>query len=86
MTDENTTQPRDPWAFMTERITEKTPWDAPNKYSLKSENDAVIKPYATYDLFYEITFEVLNKLGAYEDLGTPAELAALKEAAEKEQQ
>lgn len=60
--------------FMKERITEDCGEGfAPSRYSLKSHNDAIIKPYGTYDLFYEITFCVLQKLGAYEDIGTPEE-------------
>lgn len=60
--------------FMTERITE----DAgkafgPSRYGLKSRADAIVSPYRTYALFFEITFHVLQKLGAYEDIGTPEE-------------
>lgn len=47
----------------------------PSRYVLKSKNEVVVSPYATYDLFFEITFKVLQKLGLYEDLGTPEELA-----------
>lgn len=68
-------------AFMRERITvdagEKF---APSRYSLKSKNDTVLRPYATYDLFFEITFHVLQKLGAYEDIGTPEECREAMEA------
>ena len=60
--------------FMTERITA----DAgkafyPDRYYLKSKNDAIVEPYRTYDLFFEINFHVIQKLGAYEDIGTPEE-------------
>lgn len=48
-----------------------------------SRNDAIIQPYKTYDLFFEITFHVLQKLGAYEDIGTPEEFAELKEYKDK---
>lgn len=58
--------------FMNERLTEDTGF-GPSKYCLKSKNDAIINPYATYDLFFEITFQVMQKLGAYEDIGTPDE-------------
>lgn len=40
---------------------------------LKSRNDAIISPYKTYELFFEITFMVIQKLGAYEEIGTPEE-------------
>jgi hypothetical protein len=40
---------------------------------LKSKNDCVINPYKTYDLFFEIEFKVIQKLGEYEDIGTPDE-------------
>lgn len=66
--------------FMTERITEDYGESfAPSRYALRSKNDAIIQPYKTYELFYEITFEVLQKLGAYEDLGTPEELKKIIE-------
>lgn len=60
--------------FMSRRLTK----DAgkaflPARYSLKSKNDAIIEPYKTYELFFEITFEVIQKLGTYEDIGTPEE-------------
>ena len=42
----------------------------PSRYVLASGNDAVIQPYKTYELFYEMTFEVIQKLGMYEDIGT----------------
>lgn len=45
----------------------------PSRYSLKSKNDNIVQPYRTYDLFFEITFEVIQKLGLYEDVGTPEE-------------
>lgn len=58
--------------FMTERLTQKIrKGTAP--YVLKSKNDAIVSPYKTYDLFYEITFKVIQKLGVYEDIGTPEE-------------
>ncbi len=60
--------------FMKERITEDAGEKfAPSRYGLKSKNDVILKPYGTYDLFFEITFQVLQKLGAYEDIGTPEE-------------
>lgn len=61
-------------AFMRERITQDD-GEAfrPSRYSLKSKVDAIIKPYKTYDLFFEIEFHVIQKLGAYEDIGTPNE-------------
>lgn len=73
----------DSYAFMKERITE----DAgeafrPTRYSLKSKADVVVQPYKTYDLFFEIEFHVIQKLGAYEDIGTPEECAAWKAAAQ----
>lgn len=65
---------------MTKRITEDCGESfAPSRYALRSKNDAIIQPYKTYELFYEITFEVLQKLGAYEDLGTPKELKEIIE-------
>ena len=54
---------------------------SPSRYSLKSKNDAILHPYRTYDLFYEITFMVLQKLGAYEDIGTPEECAEAMQTA-----
>lgn len=60
--------------FMTDRLTEDAGQSfAPSRYHLKSGNDAITNPYKTYDLFFEITFMVLQKLGAYEDIGTPEE-------------
>lgn len=71
----------DPNAFMTERITYDAGEEfAPSRYGLISKNDAIISPYRTYDLFFEITFHVLQKLGVYEDIGTPEEC---KKAMEK---
>lgn len=59
---------------MKERITKDAGEEfEPSRYCLKSKNDAIVKPYGTYDLFFEITFQVLQKLGAYEDIGTPEE-------------
>lgn len=43
------------------------------RYGLASKNGAIISPYGSYELFYEMTFEVIPKLGAYEDIGTPEE-------------
>lgn len=58
--------------FMTERLTKEVrKGSAP--YVLKSKNDAIVSPHKTYDLFYEITFRVIQKLGVYEDIGTPEE-------------
>lgn len=60
--------------FMVERLTVDAGKEfAPSRYSLKSGNDSIVSPYATYDLFFEMTFHVLQKLGAYEDIGTPEE-------------
>jgi hypothetical protein len=60
--------------FMNKRLT-KDAGEAfsPARYSLKSRNDAIISPYKTYELFFEITFMVIQKLGAYEDIGIPDE-------------
>lgn len=60
--------------FMTERLTEDAgkAFD-PARYSLRSGNDAIVNPYKTYELFYEITFRVIQKLGVYESIGTPEE-------------
>ncbi len=60
--------------FMTERITDDY-GDAfePSRYALKSKADCIISPYKTYELFFEITFHVIQKLGVYEDIGTPDE-------------
>lgn len=68
--------------FMNKRLT-KDAGEAfsPARYSLKSGNDAIISPYKTYELFFEITFMVIQKLGAYEDIGTPDEcLEAMRTA------
>lgn len=46
---------------------------SPSRYVLASKNDTVIQPYKTYELFYEMTFEVIQKLGMYEDIGTLSE-------------
>lgn len=59
--------------FMVERLTEDAGKAALPRYSLKSGNDAIISPYKTYELFYEITFRVIQKLGVYESIGTPEE-------------
>lgn len=61
-------------AFMRDRITEDN-GEAfrPSRYSLISKVDAIISPYKTYDLFFEIEFHVIQKLGAYEDIGSPDE-------------
>lgn len=60
--------------FMVERLTEDAGKAfSPARYSLKSGNDAIISPYKTYELFYEITFRVIQKLGVYESIGTPEE-------------
>ena len=61
--------------FMTERITKDNGTAfLPSRYTLKSKNDAIIQPYKTYELFYEITFHVIQKLGLYEDIGSPGEI------------
>ena len=68
--------------FMNKRLT-KDAGEAfsPARYGLKSGNDAIIAPYKTYELFFEITFMVIQKLGAYEDIGTPDEcLEAMRTA------
>lgn len=68
--------------FMNKRLT-KDAGEAfsPARYGLKSGNDAIIAPYRTYELFFEITFMVIQKLGAYEDIGTPEEcLEAMRTA------
>jgi len=66
--------------FMTDRLTVDCGESfMPSRYALKSKNDAIVSPYKTYDLFFEITFHVLQKLGAYEDIGTPEECAAAME-------
>lgn len=66
--------------FMVDRITEDIGEEfAPSRYCLKSHNDAIINPYRTYDLFFEITFHVLQKLGAYEDIGTVEECRIARE-------
>ena len=60
--------------FMTRRLTEDAGASfAPSRYGLISKNDAIVQPYKTYELFFEITFHVIQKLGAYEDIGTPEE-------------
>ena len=60
--------------FMTRRLTEDAGASfAPSRYGLISKNDAIVQPYKTYALFFEITFHVIQKLGAYEDIGTPEE-------------
>lgn len=60
--------------FMTERLTKDDGKAfSPARYSLKSKNDAIISSYKTYELFFEITFMVIQKLGAYEEIGTPEE-------------
>ena len=70
--------------FMTERITEDYGEAfAPSRYSLKSKADVMKQPYKTYELFYEITFHVIQKLGVYEDLGTPDELRKQKDTIKK---
>lgn len=72
---------KDPYAFMTDRITaDYGEAFAPSRYALASKADVCIQPYATYDLFFEITFHVLQKLGTYEDIGTPEECRRWKEA------
>ena len=60
--------------FMTARLTEDAGEAfSPARYTLKSRNDAIISPYKTYELFFEITFMVIQKLGVYEEIGTPEE-------------
>lgn len=60
------------------RLTERGLQDG--DYILKSKNDVMVLPYKTYDLFFEITFRVLPKLGMYEDIGTPEECRKAMEA------
>ena len=73
--------------FMTERITEDTGEAfAPSRYMLKSKADAIIQPYRTYDLMFEITFHVLQKLGVYEDIGTPDECRKAVERLQTDQE
>lgn len=68
--------------FMTERLTEDNGKEfLPARYGLKSKNDAIVNPYKTYELFFEITFMVLQKLGMYEDIGTPEECRQAMETA-----
>ena len=70
----------DLYAFMTERLTEDNGESfAPSRYSLKSKNDVIISPYKTHNLFFEITFHVIQTLGAYEDIGTPEECSKAME-------
>lgn len=57
--------------WKTERLTEKGMYEG--SYSLKSRLDEIVDPYRTYELFFEITFRVIRKLGMYEDIGTPEE-------------
>ena len=60
--------------FMVERLTEDAGEAfSPARYNLKSRNDAIISPYKTYELFFKITFMVIQKLGTYETIGTPEE-------------
>lgn len=68
--------------FMTERLTEDNVEKfLPARYGLKSKNDAIVNPYKTYELFFEINFMVLQKLGTYEDIGTPEECRQAMETA-----
>lgn len=57
---------------------------SPARYSLKSGNDAILSPYKTYELFFEETFYVHQKLGAYESIGTPDECREAMEAQKHE--
>lgn len=57
---------------LSQRLTERHDGFMP-KYGLASHNDGIVSPYKTYDLFFEITFQVLPKLGMYEDIGTVEE-------------
>lgn len=57
--------------WKTERLTEEGVHEG--SYMLKSRADAIVQPYRTYELFFEITFRVISKLGMYEDIGTPEE-------------
>ena len=69
--------------FKVDRLTEDFGVDfSPARYALISKNDAVIQPYKTYELFYEMTFEVIQKLGMYEDIGS---LEECKQAAKRMQ-
>lgn len=60
------------------RLTERGLIDG--QYVLKSKRDAIVQPYKTYDLFFEINFRVMPKLGMYEDIGTPEECRKAMEA------
>lgn len=64
--------------WKTERLTEEGLHEC--DYMLKSRLDAIVAPYKTYDLFFEITFRVIRKLGMYEDIGTPEECRKAMEA------
>lgn len=39
-------------------------------YALKSKADVIKQPYGSYDLFFEMTFKAIPKLGKYEDIGS----------------
>lgn len=64
--------------WMEKRLTERGLREG--GYDLKSKADVMIQPYKTYELFFEITFRVLPKLGMYEDIGTPEECRKAMEA------
>lgn len=74
----------DPYQFMKDRITEDN-GEAfkPSRYSLKSGSDVPPGSYGNYDFFFENTFHVIQKLGAYEDIGSPAEIMKRLDELEK---
>lgn len=64
--------------WKTKRLTEEGLHEG--DYMLVSRADAIASPYRMYDLFFEITFRVIRKLGMYEDIGTPEECRKAMEA------
>lgn len=50
-------------------------------YALKSKADVIKQPYGSYDLFFEMTFKAIPKLGKYEDIGS---LKECRKATEKQ--
>lgn len=58
---------------LSQRLTERHDGPFASKYGLASRNDGIVSPYKTYELFFEITFKVIPKLGMYEDIGTVEE-------------
>ena len=75
--------PRPTFRWLRVNHTPASLWGESDKTAavLVKGNDAIISPYKTYELFFEITFMVIQKLGAYEDIGTPDEcLEAMRTA------